>query len=157
MKFPSSRFNWKPGGHNSRRKVRYRIEQPVEAESLSSPSSITSSKKPQTIRPNRHLPSMYIVTQGVTLRSLRIIRRFHDALSVATAITLSCTIPANAYRHIPPTSTFAGLRAAQIGIEVHPTNIEWNPSGILKRLSEDPAICGWVEGNSGTFFQLEKY
>ena len=82
-------------------------------------------------------------------------RRSHDALSVATAITLSYAIPANGFRHLFPTSTFAGLRAAQIGIEIHPTTIPWSPSDILKRLSEDPGICGWVEGNSGMFLQLE--
>lgn len=84
-------------------------------------------------------------------------RRFNEALSVATAITFSRAIPANAYRHILPTSTFAGLRAVQIEIEVQPTKTPWSPSEILKRLNEDPGICGWVEGNSGTFLQLEVY
>ena len=82
-------------------------------------------------------------------------RNFHDASSVAIAITLFYAIPANAYRHLFPTPTFAGLKAAQIGIGVHPTTIPWSPSEILRRLSEDPGICGWVEGNSGTFLQLE--
>ena len=82
-------------------------------------------------------------------------RRSYDAPSVATAIALSYAIPANAYRHKLPMSTFAGLRAAQIGFEVLPTTTPWSPSEILRRLSEDPGICGWVEGNSGKFLQLE--
>ncbi|KAI4236844.1 MAG: hypothetical protein L6R40_006033 [Gallowayella cf. fulva] len=45
------------------------------------------------------------------------------------------------------TPTFAGLRAAQIDLGIEPTSAP-HPHEILKRLSGDPAICGWIEGNS---------
>lgn len=43
--------------------------------------------------------------------------------------------------------TFAGLRAAQTDLGMKPT-----PTPELsKRLIEDPAICGWVEGDQSKF------
>ncbi|KAI9819493.1 MAG: hypothetical protein M1827_006941 [Pycnora praestabilis] len=49
--------------------------------------------------------------------------------------------------NIFPTPTLAGLRYAQVEFEVLPTSNPWTPSEIFKRLSGDPAICGWVDGN----------
>ncbi|KAL8876986.1 MAG: hypothetical protein Q9198_004910 [Flavoplaca austrocitrina] len=50
-------------------------------------------------------------------------------------------------RDMFPTPTFAGLRAAQVDLGIEPT-LAPRQHEILKRLSGDPAICGWVEGSS---------
>ena len=52
------------------------------------------------------------------------------------------------YRPALPTPTFAGLRAAQLDLEIKPTPGPVGSSELLKRLSGDPAICGWVEGQA---------
>lgn len=56
-----------------------------------------------------------------------------------------------------PTSspTFSGLRDSnQAEIEILPTASLWSPSEHLKRLSGDPAICGWVDGDGSEFAGL---
>ena len=55
--------------------------------------------------------------------------------------------PVNSLRYAVPTPTFAGLRAAQVGVEILPTANPWSPSELWRRLNGDPAICGWVNGN----------
>ncbi|KAI4272183.1 MAG: hypothetical protein LQ337_005466 [Flavoplaca oasis] len=55
-----------------------------------------------------------------------------------------------------PTPTFAGLRAAQVDLGIEPTSAPPQHE-ILKRLSGDPAICGWVEGNSSMFQKKTGY
>ena len=53
-------------------------------------------------------------------------------------------------QYIFPSPTVAGLRAAELGLDVLPTADPWKPSEILRRLSGNPAICGWVDGNEST-------
>ncbi|KAL8673189.1 MAG: hypothetical protein Q9168_002381 [Polycauliona sp. 1 TL-2023] len=50
-------------------------------------------------------------------------------------------------RNLLPTPTFAGLQAAQADLGIEPTSAPLQHE-LLKRLSGDPAICGWVEGDS---------
>ncbi len=57
---------------------------------------------------------------------------------------------AEAMRDILPTPTFAGLRAAQVDLGIEPTSAPHRHE-IMKRLNGDPAICGWVEGNSSMY------
>ena len=61
----------------------------------------------------------------------------------------------NGYRHLVPTPVVAGLRAAQIDIEIRPTASLWSPSEIVRRLSGDAGICGWVEGDSSKSLRLQ--
>ncbi|MCJ1425595.1 hypothetical protein MMC29_003495 [Sticta canariensis] len=58
----------------------------------------------------------------------------------------------NASRHIFPTSTFAGFRAADNQFEILPTPNPGTLSDISKRYANNPAICGWVEGDDGGLF-----
>lgn len=58
----------------------------------------------------------------------------------------------NASRHIFPTPTFAGFRAADNQFEILPTPNPWTLSDISKRFANDPRICGWVEGDDGGLF-----
>ncbi|KAL8714394.1 MAG: hypothetical protein Q9220_001727 [cf. Caloplaca sp. 1 TL-2023] len=51
-------------------------------------------------------------------------------------------------RPLLPTATFAGLRAAQVDLDVAPTPAPRMGFDILKRLNGDPAVCGWVEGQA---------
>lgn len=65
---------------------------------------------------------------------------------------------ATATRPLLPTSTFAGLRAAQADLEMQPTPTPWSQAEVWKRLvrlSGDPDICGWVEGNQGELGETE--
>ena len=75
-------------------------------------------------------------------------RPIHRIFPVTLSIGALLSIPANSYQPVLPTPTFAGLRAAQVELEAFPTPNPWNPSEILRRLSGDSGICGWVEGNS---------
>lgn len=63
----------------------------------------------------------------------------------------------NASRYIFPTPTFAGLRAADNQFEILPTPNPETLSDISKRFSNDPAICGWVEGDDGELFVKDGY
>ena len=58
---------------------------------------------------------------------------------------------ARGYPPAIPSPTFPGLRAAQFELEIRPTPNPFGPSEIVKRLSGDPAICGWVEGDGSEF------
>lgn len=57
---------------------------------------------------------------------------------------------AEAMQGLLPTPIFAGLRAAQVDLGIKPTSAP-RQHEIWKRLSGDPAICGWIEGDSGMF------
>ncbi|CAO1606400.1 hypothetical protein XANCAGTX0491_009898 [Xanthoria calcicola] len=54
---------------------------------------------------------------------------------------------AEAMQGLLPTPIFAGLRAAQVDLGIKPTSAP-RQHEIWKRLSGDPAICGWIEGDS---------
>ena len=64
-------------------------------------------------------------------------------------VLLSCLpiAPVNGLHDAFPTPTFAGMRAAQVGLDLQPTANPGSPSELLRRLNGDPAICGWVDGN----------
>lgn len=68
--------------------------------------------------------------------------------SVILTVAFAFTDFARCYQRLLPMPTFEGLRAAQVESELRPTPNPWSPSEILKRLSGDPGICGWVEGSS---------
>ncbi|KAL8947892.1 MAG: hypothetical protein Q9222_005867 [Ikaeria aurantiellina] len=51
-------------------------------------------------------------------------------------------------RPLVPTATFAGLRAAELDLDMEPTPAPQIDFDILKRFNGDPAICGWVEGQA---------
>lgn len=61
----------------------------------------------------------------------------------------------NTSRHFFPTSTFAGLRPADLQFNIRPTPKPRTPSNISKRFADDPAICGWVEGNDSKFLSRD--
>ena len=51
-----------------------------------------------------------------------------------------------------PTPTFSGLRDSnQVEFDILPTANPWSPSELLKQLSGNPAICGWVDGDGSEF------
>lgn len=62
-------------------------------------------------------------------------------------------ISAASHRYLLPTPTLGDSRAAhaQVDFEIRPTPNPWSSSELLKRLSGDPGICGWIEGNSSEF------
>lgn len=78
----------------------------------------------------------------------------HRSHNTALSLLLSLAAFASGYRLGVPTPVPAGLRAAQIDIEIRPTATPWSPSEILRRLSGDAGICGWVEGNSSRSLTL---
>lgn len=64
--------------------------------------------------------------------------------------------PGDAVQPLLPTATFAGLRAAQADLGMKPTSPPKHPSELMKRLSGDPAICGWVEGSESKSAEDER-
>lgn len=60
----------------------------------------------------------------------------------------------NALQHLLPTPTFAGLRAAQVDLEIEPTPDPLSPHRVEKRLNGNPAICGYVEGDESMFGEI---
>ena len=78
-------------------------------------------------------------------------REHSPSFSVILAAAFVFTDFTKGYQSLLPTPTFAGLQVAQVESELRPTPNPWSPSEILKRLSGDPGICGWVEGSSSNF------
>lgn len=74
------------------------------------------------------------------------------SLPMRISFTSSCLFSiwivfGDASRPVFPTPTFAGLRAAQADLGIKPTPDPLTSPHIVRRLSGDPAICGWVEGH----------
>lgn len=82
----------------------------------------------------------------------------YQSQNAAVALLILCLhsiVKASPCSGPTPTPTFSGLRDSnQVKFEILPTANPWSQSELLKRLSGDPAMCGWVDGDGSEFSDL---
>lgn len=80
------------------------------------------------------------------------VHRTKIAATVLLVLCLHSIVEASPHNGPTPTPTFSGLRDSnQAKFEILPTANPWSESDLLKRLSGDPAVCGWVDGDASEF------
>lgn len=74
------------------------------------------------------------------------------AATILLGLCLHSIVKASPYNGPTPTATFSGLRDSnQAKVKILPTANPWSASELLKRLSGDPGVCGWVDGDASEF------
>ena len=100
-------------------------------------------------------------TKGTSKLERLILRMIsiYQTQNAAVALFVHCLhsiVKASPYCGPTQTPTFSGLRDSnQVEFELLPTANPGSSSELLKRLSGDPAVCGWEDGDGSEFAGLE--